>query len=158
MIRENMLDVLGSEPKIRLLGIVTSETLKKVSKGLPALDDKNIRCFFASYSTFDIEINKKFDIIFDEDNPKNAFHHCQTELYGVTQQFGKSFQEIGIPKGWKTIVAIKFLDKIPTIVDEMPLLETWFEKKTEKGVILSSNRFYNLYCTEFINQNNIEEQ
>ena len=158
MFRENMEDVFNSEPTISLFGTVAPKVLEKVSVGLPPLDDKNIKCFFVPFSRFNIKTNKKFDVIFDEDKPKSASFLCRTQLYGVTQQYGKSFYEIGIPQGWKTIVAIKFLDKIPTLIEEMPSLETWFERKGNgRVVILSSNQFYDFYCTEFINQNNIEE-
>ena len=148
MIREDMFDVLGNEPIVRLVGHVNNETLKSVSKGLPMIDRIKTSYMFATHSSFDINLGHEFAVIFNENNP-SEFCERVTQLHAVTQQFGKPF-DLGIPRGWKTIVAIKFLNDIPDIITSMPHLETWFEQKPTNGIILSSCSLYKSYYNQFI--------
>ncbi|WP_338768902.1 hypothetical protein WAF17_08745 [Bernardetia sp. ABR2-2B] len=131
---------MGSEPTIRIEGQVDLEVYTKMKKAFSKGIDINSLCFFSSYSGFEIELNHKFEVIFDENNPLN-YTFLESELLEVTQQF--AFPEQQISRGWKHIIIVSFNPFIPNIIKELPIVDNWFIGKA--GIRLSSKTFYKGY-------------
>lgn len=90
--------------------------------GLPVSFPRTARRAFVSYSYADLPIGKQFDCCYPENMPSRVIP-VPIRLLGVTQQFGKPFDQI--PHGWKTICLFDFPEGVPPEVDALPILEGW---------------------------------
>ncbi len=106
--------------KLKLVGKVSDVIIKEL--GIIFSDPLNV--FFADFAEKDIPLQTKFDLIKDQNG--KIIPTC-LKIIKVTQQFGKEFSEI--PSGWKTIVELKPLDKMPLVLSTMKKIDDWYDSK-----------------------------
>ena len=97
---------------------------------------------FVSYSSFDIKIGQKFQVVFDKRYPGGAMEFGDCILKRVTQQMFKEWDEI--PQGWKTITLMEFDNGIPKMIAELPQIDSWIKGKAE--ILISTLEFWQEYC------------
>ncbi len=143
MLSENNVPV--AERYLIVEGHLTTTAMKLLSKGLPSQLSSNNRICFVSYAYADLPIPKEFDtlfrfnrnetvvrwgedadIVFQPYRLASATFTC-IRIVAVTQQFAHKWQEVS--HGWKTVCVLEFPDGVPSIVDELPTVDAWFESR-----------------------------
>lgn len=108
--------------RIKIIGRLDDEMLLRSLEAFkPSSLGSNEILLFSDYSEFDIPIGYSFDEIVSESGVRTV--SGKIKLIGVTQQMQVAFDEV--PKGWKTICRFVFLDGIPDIISDLPLLKNW---------------------------------
>lgn len=83
---------------------------------------ENIYAVFVLRQDYDIEIGTVFNITYISQN--NIATENNYELVAITQQWDKPFDRI--PRGWKTICALKLINNIPSILTTLPSVDDWY--------------------------------
>jgi len=87
------------------------------------LSNPNCLLLVADYSDFEVPIGTKFNLLKKMDATDTSYS-IDGQLTMVTQQFAKPFD--CIPKGWKTIVEIRFDSaSLELIKSRMKLIDSW---------------------------------
>jgi hypothetical protein len=107
-----------------LEGKVSPASMKLVKRGLPPTRLPDTEVVFIGFAYADLPFTKKFDIIFPKGRPQDGIR-CECKILAATQQFSKPFTEI--PDGWKTICVVHFPGGIPQLVQQLPVVDTWFQ-------------------------------
>lgn len=116
-------DAVAVEERYLWLEGRASDKVKKIlGRGLPRTLPPDTEIFFVGYSYADIPLGKTFTVAFPKGKPLESVK-CTSRIIAVTQQFGKSFNEI--PHDWKTICAIQFPAGIPSFVLALPVADSW---------------------------------
>lgn len=107
--------------KLKIDGIVT----ESVRESLKIPNKNKTISLFANFSEYDIPINSYCNYI--------EFNRSKIALNGklilITQQYGKLMAVV--EKGWKTIVVIEFEKGIPSIINDLPKIESWYDSDIE---------------------------
>ena len=114
-------------------GFVSPNTIAQVATGLPKENPKDSEVFFVKFAYADLPIGKEFQVAFLKSRPEK-FVNCMSKIVAVSQRLGKPFSEV--PHGWKTICCIQFLEEIPELLRQLPVLDAWCY--SENAVCLSS--------------------
>ena len=132
--------LLKREPYVMIKGIVTNMVLNSIKSAFLNTNNRNSVIFFANYSELDIPIGTHFQKVFDP--VTNHMENVKCELEEVTQEFGRPFDHI--PSGWKTICKFKFTNEIPLLIQSLPKIDDWSDKKSN-SVILTTSVFWEEY-------------
>ena len=103
-----------------------SSSLALVKTGLPPTRHADAEILFAGFSYMDLPINSQFDIVFPKGNPQVGIR-CPCKIVAATQQFGKPLDEI--PGGWKTICIAHFMEGIPELIKQLPIVDDWYQNQ-----------------------------
>lgn len=105
-------------------GRASNAALALVADGLPPKLPATSLVFFVSFAYADLPLGTSFTHVFTPSDPtKHEVTECSVKA--VTQQFAKPLAEI--PHGWKTITAIDFPAGVPTMLQDLPLVDAWYE-------------------------------
>ena len=105
--------------------------LSAIAEGLPDHAGWNRRVCFVGFSYADLSLPKQFDCVFDLSNPQRV-EQAEILITAATQQFAKPVDLLD--DGWKTICVIEFPGGVPTLVDEMPTVDSWYKSELKLGV------------------------
>lgn len=93
---------------------------------LPITRPPDTEIVFVGYAYADLPFTKRFDVVFPKDKPQDGVR-CECRVIAATQQFSKPFTEI--PHGWKTICMVHFPNGVPQLIQQLPIVDRWFENK-----------------------------
>ena len=109
---------------LRLEGKVSPASLELVRHGLPTIGLPDTVVVFVGFAYADLPFTKQFDIVFPKGRPQDGIR-CECKILAATQQFSKPFTEI--PDGWKTICVAHFPGGIPQLIQQLPVVDTWYQ-------------------------------
>lgn len=92
--------------------------------------DKDLKFFFSGFSDFDISRGQQFNKASLESNSEGEEINAQLKF--ITQSYFKEMDEIGV--GWRNIIGLQFKGALPSIIQELPMLENW-NTKTQPVII-----------------------
>ena len=125
-------------------GLASLSVERWARRALPAEWPVNSRLCFVGYAYADLEFPKQFDTMFpvnnnecisssDRDCLSFRPHHLAagiampSRILAATQQFGTP--EKNIPHGWKLICLIEFPAGVPEMIEQLPVVDSWFVSK-----------------------------
>ena len=113
-----------------LEGFISPTSLALIKNGLGGnLPVEGVVCF-VGFSYADLPVPKRFDVVFDVDDPSQWIER-ESRITRVTQQMGTPDE---IPHGWKTICVVEFPSGIPDLVAKMPTVDSWHQSKLRVGL------------------------
>lgn len=116
-------------------GIVDETLLPGAVRALMTLPSPSGRVLFLTFTYADLPLGKEFSFTFPRDCPLDAVA-TRAVLTAVTQQFFEPWD--ALPHGWKTICLVEFPDGVPEIVDQLPLVSSWYESALAQHVCFAN--------------------
>ena len=111
-----------------LEGRASPQVERQIRTGLPHNRPSPSRVCFVSFAYADLPLPKEFDTLFWGDRLESVIF-TRSRIVGVTQQFAKPFDSI--PHGWKTICLIHFPEGVPEIIDDLPVVQGWYQSNRQ---------------------------
>jgi hypothetical protein len=105
-------------------GIVSNRSLELIKSGLPQQHPPNALVLFVEYAYADVPLGRSFQVVFPYGNAELGIR-AECRIVAVTQQFGRPFDLV--PQGWKTICIIEFPKGTPDLIQQLPIIDNWFE-------------------------------
>ncbi|MCK6472320.1 MAG: hypothetical protein L6R28_11290 [Planctomycetes bacterium] len=112
-------------------GKASSSSLELVQTGLPPSRNADTEILFAGFAYMDLPLTRPFDIVFPKGSPQAGIR-CPCKIIAATQQFGKPLDLI--PDGWKTICIVHFMEGIPELIKQLPVVDDWYQNQAWVGV------------------------
>lgn len=107
-----------------LEGKASPAAVESVKAGLPSVKLNNAEIIFVQFAYADLPFTKRYDVVFPRGRPQDGVR-CSCEVVAATQQFAKPSPDI--PHGWKTICLIHFINGIPPLIQNLPVVDAWYE-------------------------------
>lgn len=138
-----------------MMAIVNDKTLRVQGKVDPVLLQKFLRTseavemeetsgwFFIDYSPTDFSLKTAFNLFFSSSR-KIPDLTSVISIETVYDSFGHLLEE-GIPKGFKTIVKLRFSNRMPGIFGELPVLKGWQPTANEILMTSTENIEFNVF-------------
>jgi hypothetical protein len=124
-----------SSRKIFLEGVISPRIEKLVKSKLRLVAKANERICALSLANDDFPIEFVFEVMFLESDLGEALH-TPCVVKAITQQMFKPMDKI--PYGWKTFTLFSFPDGVPFLIQNLPIVDDWYQYERGKRVCLSS--------------------
>ena len=121
---QSVADTAIEQRYLWLEGRASSASTERIKAGLPAARPPDTEVLFVGFAYADLPFTKRFDVVFPKGRPQEGIR-CECRVIAATQQWGKPFAEI--PHGWKTICVIHFAGGIPELVQQLPVVDDWYQ-------------------------------
>jgi hypothetical protein len=119
--------------QLRILGMLSEDAFKRMENYLNNERTEFFQYFFAGFSEYNIPKDTLFKRYYFIDSTE--YFSFDARLVEITQNFGIEMEEIGI--GWRTIIGLKFGDKIPIEFSKLGRLDHW--DKWSKRIVMESD-------------------
>ncbi len=110
--------------ELRVESRLSPAAIDRAAPGLPAVMTTNEVLLFSPFADADVRIGQRFASCARFPHSDEAVLASST-LIAVTQEFSKPFD--GVPRGWKTIIHVRFDTEVPDLIRELPAAEGWYE-------------------------------
>lgn len=117
--------------ELKIKGKLSTNTIENFSVLSDLKSREDILFLFVDFASQDIPINSSFFVI-KSSNEKDV--RCSSQVVRITQQYNRPFDII--PRGWKTIIALKIIGEKPTILKNMNEIEDWYDKNRSPTLTL----------------------
>jgi hypothetical protein len=115
-------DVPVVERVLAIEGLVSPVVLERLLGDRATPADGATRWFFVSFAYADLPLGSAFDCWWKPEDAVPALLSTVV-VERVTQQYGVDLDQI--PRGWKTIVLLRFVGGVPDVIDSLDILEAW---------------------------------
>lgn len=120
------------EPVVLMVeGVASDRAAERLRAGLPDFLPSNSVICFASYAPAEFPVGTVFEACYPEGDPAAGVSTAAI-LVAVTQQFSRAFE--AIPAGWKTVCALHFVEGVPDLVAQLPVVDAWFRSERRLGL------------------------
>lgn len=119
-----------------VFGKASQEVIELVKDDLPDVFSENTGIVFIDFAVADYPVGTIFTKVFRKEDV-SICENANCRIVGVTQQFAKPVSEIS--HGWKTICAVEFTPSIPSLIQDLPEIDDWYDERKDR-ICLSSEQ------------------